>query len=327
MLTQFLLEEKKRVENELRSAIRYDDNPARLPEAMAYALVSQGKKIRPLLVQASCDALGGNVDDSLPVAAAIEMIHTYSLVHDDLPCMDDDDLRRGRQTVHKAFDEATAILAGNGLLTLAFEVVIRSKLSAEKRLRILEEFTYASGWKGILAGQALDLEAEGKIRGAHSPEIRKDSISEAIRRKTGHFGGVVPDLETPGRDSMEGSRGILDLIHRCKTAVLLQAACKCGAIVAGASENQVAELDKFGRLLGLAFQYRDDILDVSSTREALGKTPGKDERQGKLTAPFVYGLDGARLRLSNFLAEARTTLEKFEKSEHLLGILDLLVIE
>jgi geranylgeranyl pyrophosphate synthase len=231
------------------------DIPARLKEAMVYTALSPGKRIRAAVVQWCCRTVSGRVNaDAQTAAAAVEMVHTYSLIHDDLPAMDDDDFRRGRPSCHKQFDEATAILTGDALLTLAFEVLadeIENPPTAVQMVRVLAK---AAGPAGMIAGQIKDLESQGT----------------------------------------EGTMGQLQSIHLCKTGQMFAAAAELGAIAGGASEPQRTALRQYGLDIGLGFQIADDLLDVSATSEQLGKTAGKDSRQGKLTYPALVGIEKAR---------------------------------
>ncbi|MEK7414888.1 MAG: polyprenyl synthetase family protein [Planctomycetota bacterium] len=222
--------------------------PARLHAAMRYAVFAGGKRLRPALVLQACRASGGADAAAAPVMAAVELLHTYTLVHDDLPAMDDDDLRRGRPTCHRAFDEATAILAGDALQALAFESAAEVSAVA---VRVLAR---DSGSLGVVGGQQDDLDAEGKPIDAT----------------------------------------LLERIHRRKTAALIRASCELGAITAGAQPDVRAALAQYGEALGLAFQIADDVLDATATAQTLGKTPGKDAAQGKLTYVAVHGLAAAR---------------------------------
>lgn len=235
-----------------------DVEPVRLHAAMRHASLGGGKRLRPLLVYATGQALGAD-DVSLDAAAAsVELIHAYSLVHDDLPAMDDDDLRRGRPTVHIAFDEASAILAGDALQTLAFEALAKAPLPAELRIELVHVLARASGAAGMAGGQALDLAVTG-------------------------LGQSVESLQR---------------MHRLKTGALIRAAVELGARIAGADPTQRARLDEFADALGLAFQIRDDLLDVEGNAAELGKTPGKDAKQDKPTYPALLGLEGARAALA-----------------------------
>jgi geranylgeranyl pyrophosphate synthase len=231
------------------------DIPARLKEAMVYTALSPGKRIRAAVVQWCCRTVSGQVNaDAQTAAAAVEMVHTYSLVHDDLPAMDNDDFRRGRPSCHKQFDEATAILTGDALLTLAFEVLadeIENPPTAVQMVRVLAR---AAGPAGMIAGQIKDIESQGT----------------------------------------KGTMSQLQSIHLCKTGQMFAAAAELGAIAGGAAEPQRTALRQYGLDIGLGFQIADDLLDVSATSEQLGKTAGKDSRQGKLTYPALVGIEKAR---------------------------------
>ncbi len=222
---------------------------------MRYSLLSGGKRLRPLLCCAATEACGGGIRDAMPAACAVEMVHAYSLIHDDLPCMDDDDLRRGKPTSHKVFSEGIAVLAGDALLTQAFALLARAKPRASfTAADLVAELAQAAGSRGLIAGQVADLEAEGKMP----------------------------------------SEPALYFIHAAKTGMLLRAALKLGAMCAGATKARVAALDRFGFALGLAFQIQDDILDATQSAGKLGKTAGKDAAAGKMTFPALYGLEGSR---------------------------------
>jgi farnesyl diphosphate synthase len=235
-----------------------DAEPVALHRAMRYAVLGGGKRIRPLLAYAACTALGGAESDADHAAAAVEIIHAYSLIHDDLPAMDDDDLRRGRPTCHIAFGEATAILAGDALQALAFEVLAQAPLSTRDPARAVDAvrcLAQACGSQGMAGGQALDLAAVG---------VRLD----------------LPRLET---------------MHVHKTGALIRASVRLGALCAGAAEGRVLDaLERFGHLAGLAFQIRDDILDVEGDTAVIGKTQGADQARDKPTYPSILGLDAAK---------------------------------
>lgn len=229
---------------------------ARVHEAMRYATFAGGKRLRPFLMLQSAHLFEVPLARALRAAAAIEVVHTYSLVHDDLPCMDDDDLRRGRPTVHKAYDEATAVLAGDGLLTIAFAILAHPSThpSADVRCQLIGRLADAAGCDGMIGGQMIDMEAPGRRLG---PE------------------------------------DVIDL-QRLKTGALFEYACEAGAILGQAGEDELERMRRYARELGLAFQIADDLLDVTGTTEKLGKTAGKDIEQGKATLVSVYGIDGAR---------------------------------
>ncbi|BDU68251.1 farnesyl-diphosphate synthase [Geothrix oryzae] len=232
---------------------------ARLGEAMRYSLEAGGKRVRPILCLLAAEAVGGTAAQALPGALALEYIHTYSLIHDDLPAMDDDDLRRGRPTNHKVYGEGHAILAGDGLLTEAFGVLATADLDPVRRAQALALLAEGAGWRGMVGGQALDL--EGETLAAY-------------------------DLDH------------LRLIHRLKTGALLRTSLEIGAVLGGAAPEEQAALRAYGEAIGLAFQIQDDILDATATEADLGKRAGKDAGRGKITYPSLLGLDGARNALS-----------------------------
>jgi geranylgeranyl diphosphate synthase, type II len=249
------------------------ERPESLREAMRYSLLAGGKRLRPILCLAACELAGGDSDLALPTAVALEMVHTMSLIHDDLPAMDNDDLRRGRPTNHKVYGEANAILAGDALLTRAFEMVaLRSPgVPAERLLAVVGELALASGAPGLVGGQVVDLECEAK------------SV----------------DLDT------------LEYIHLHKTGALLRACVLTGALIAGAPEALLAALRTYARGIGLAFQIIDDILDVTASSEVLGKTAGKDLTADKTTYPKLLGLEESRQRADALVAEAKAALAPF----------------
>jgi len=247
--------------------------PKHLMAAMRHGVLNGGKRLRPFLVLETARLLGGPEDAALRVAAALECIHCYSLIHDDLPAMDDDDLRRGEPTVHVAFDEATAILAGDALLTLAFDVVSAQEtvLPDQARLALINQLARASGAGGMVGGQALDLQAER----------------------------VSPD-----------EAGVVRL-QAMKTGALLRYACAAGAIASGADAETVARMTRFGEIIGLAFQLADDLLDVTSDAATLGKAAGKDAGRGKATLVSLYGIEAARRKLDELVKEGALLLEPF----------------
>lgn len=251
--------------------------PTRLTEAMAYSLLAGGKRLRPLLVMFAGEAVGASPKTMLPAACAVEMVHTYSLIHDDLPSMDDDDWRRGQPTCHKKFgSEALAILAGDGLLTLAFEVLASSYPSELAAVSTLE-LARGSGPAGMVGGQVLDLIADGKILDGNPPT----TLAE-----------------------LEG-------IHSRKTGALFRACLRIGGGVAGAHSEAIERLDTYGRAFGLAFQITDDLLDVESTREKTGKQVGKDAIRGKLTYPGLLGVEESRRRAHELCEMAVESAEHF----------------
>ena len=261
--------------------------PATLHEAMRYSLFAGGKRLRPVLTLAAAEACGGSFAPALPAAGAVECIHTYSLVHDDLPCMDDDDLRRGRPTNHKVFGEGVAVLAGDALLTLAFEILAQANPTPRYPISaLITELAHAAGSKWLIGGQVADLEGEGrKIRGEE-----------------------------------------LKYIHRCKTAALLTTSIRLGAMSANATPKQLLALTDFGQALGLAFQVIDDILDVTQTTEKLGKTAGKDVQATKATYPAVFGLDRSRAEAHRLTRKAHAALQPLGKAaDTLRAIADYLL--
>jgi geranylgeranyl diphosphate synthase type II len=274
-LAEFCAEARRRVDEALARFLPAVDPsprsacPARLAEAMHYSVMAGGKRLRPLLAMLAAEACGADPVEALPAACALEMVHTYSLVHDDLPAMDDDDLRRGRPTCHKAFDEATAVLAGDALLTLAFEVVARHTRPPEAAATCVRVLAEAAGPAGMVGGQMADLQAEG----------RADGTPEA-----------------------------LEAIHRRKTGALLRASLRMGAAIAGAPEPIARALDAYGHALGLAFQIVDDLLDVEGDQSKLGKRVQKDSDHGKWTYPGLLGVEDSRLRARQLAEEASEAL-------------------
>ncbi len=260
--------------------------PQRLHQAMRYAALGGGKRMRPLLVHAA-----GHLFDAAPArldaaAVAVELIHAYSLVHDDLPAMDDDDLRRGRPTTHIVFDEATAILAGDALQTRAFEVLAEAGMPAELALACLRTLAAASGAAGMCGGQALDIDATGQ-----------QQPLAALKR-----------------------------MHALKTGALIRAAVRMGALCGNASDDELARLDAFADTLGLAFQVRDDILDVEASSEELGKTAGKDAAQDKSTFPSLLGMDGAKATLEELAQAMQDALAPFGERANALSALAELTV-
>jgi geranylgeranyl diphosphate synthase, type II len=246
--------------------------PATIHRAMRYSMFAGGKRLRPVLSLASAEACGGNIEAALPLACAVECIHTYSLVHDDLPSMDNDDFRRGRLTCHKVFGEGIAVLAGDALLTSAFEIVSHAKETKRyDSAALLREIAVAAGSRKLIAGQVADLEAEGK----------------------------------------KVNRAQLRYIHENKTAAILTTAVRLGAMSANATAAQLKAITTFGNALGLAFQIVDDILDVTQTTEKLGKSAGKDVAAQKATYPAVIGLDESRAEARALTRRAHDALKQF----------------
>jgi geranylgeranyl diphosphate synthase type II len=246
--------------------------PATLHKAMRYSLFAGGKRLRPILCLAAAEACRGKIGNALPLACALECIHTYSLVHDDLPSMDNDDFRRGRPTCHKVFGEGIAVLAGDALLTIAFEIVSKAKPAPRYDMStLLSETAVAAGSQKLIAGQVADLEAEGK-------NVKRDQ---------------------------------LQFIHENKTAAILKTSVRLGAMSANAEAKKLSAITRFGQRLGLAFQIIDDILDVTQTSEILGKSAGKDVAAKKATYPAVIGLDKSRAEARRLTRQAHDTLSVF----------------
>lgn len=262
--------------------------PGKIWNSMRYSVLAEGKRLRPVMVLEACKVCGGDINNAIACACAIEMIHAQSLIHDDLPCMDDDDLRRGKPTNHKAFDEATAVLAGDALLSFAPQIIIEKTpdtVPESVKLEVLSELFKTAGAKGLIAGQIVDIDSENK-------HISKEE---------------------------------LDFIHLNKTAKLFELAVFMGAKVANADESKINALLAYAKNLGLAFQISDDILDVISTTEKLGKTVGKDEKAGKQTYPELYGLESSKEKVISLCSEANDLLFKNKlESSLLVSILDII---
>lgn len=253
--------------------------PEVITESMRYSLLAGGKRVRPALCLAACELVGGTIDAAMPTACALEMIHTMSLIHDDLPSMDNDDFRRGKPTNHKVYGEEIAILAGDALLSLAFEYIARETrdVAPERILQVIVEVGKAVGAEGLVAGQVVDIKSEGA--------------------------GTSVGIET------------LQYIHEHKTAVLLEAAVVSGALLGGASESDIVKLRKYSRDIGLAFQVVDDILDITATTEELGKTAGKDLASAKTTYPSLVGLERSKEIANELIEEAKAQLAGYNKAK------------
>lgn len=261
----------------------------RVIEAARYSLSAGGKRVRPALVMEFCRVCGGEPETALPAACAIEMLHTFSLIHDDLPCMDDDDMRRGKPSCHKAFGEATAVLAGDALAILPFQIIaeagLKKMLSQDAALKIIKLLAELSGISGMIGGQTVDLENEGK-----QPPV-----------------GVVLEM------------------YRMKTGALLEFCCKAGCIAAGAGADKQLSAGSYGQRLGLAFQIVDDILDVTADEKLLGKPVGSDKADGKYTYVTAVGLEKAREQARSLTAQAVELLADFEDNEFLVGLTNMLL--
>jgi len=280
-LPAFLEEAQALVNAELDRVLPSEaGEPRRLHEAMRYAIFAGGKRLRPAIAIATCRAVGGEVSDVLSSACALEMLHTYSLIHDDLPAIDDDDLRRGRPTCHKAFGDATAILAGDALQTEAFRVLVEETPRAETIVPLVAELANAAGTQGMVGGEIADIEAEGA-----PPELAR-----------------------------------AQWIHDRKTAALFRASAVMGAIAGGADDAQRTALAAYGTALGLAFQIVDDILDETQDAETLGKSPGKDRLARKMTYPAAIGLEASRVEAQRWADRAREALASVPSREILASL-------
>lgn len=276
-LKAYLQDRQKIVEEALERYLPAENNiPSDIYKAVRYSVFNGGKRIRPILCLAAADAIGGDLGVTIPIACALELIHTYSLIHDDLPAMDNDDFRRGKPTCHKVFGEDIAILAGDALLTEAFVLLSRTekvRLSAEKRLAVIQEIAQAAGIDGMVGGQALDVLSE------------KFASDEKILRE----------------------------IHRRKTGALIAAAVKSGAIISNAPKEKIQALAEYGINVGLAFQIADDILNVEGDRELMGKETGSDAARGKLTYPSLMGMEKAKEKLAKYIDAAEVSLSDFDE--------------
>ena len=282
-LKTYLKQQKDLVDRALDLSLPIN-KPEKIYEAMRYSLLAGGKRLRPILCLATCELTGGTIEMAMPTACALEMIHTMSLIHDDLPAMDNDDYRRGKLTNHKVYGEDIAILAGDGLLAYAFEYVASQtkNVPPQRVLKVVALLSRALGAAGLVGGQVIDLESEGK-----------SDVS----------------VET------------LNFIHTHKTGALLEASVISGAILTGASDEEVHRLSKYAENIGLAFQIVDDILDITSTQEELGKTAGKDLRSQKATFPSIWGLEESKAQAKQLVEAAIAELEPFgDKAEPMVAI-------
>lgn len=289
-LDQYLDGVRERVQAHLEEMLPTTSELApELIEAIRYSVLAPGKRLRPILAYATCEALGGDAHLALTPGCALELIHAYSLIHDDLPSMDDDDLRRGRATCHRAFGEATAILAGDALQPMAFELIAQAPgIAVDARIAMIATVAKAVGPHGMVGGQSLDLSSEGK--------------------------------------QLTAAR--LEVLHRAKTGQLLRASVQVGALASGrADASALASLDRYGAALGLAFQVVDDILDVTGDVAVIGKTPGADQKAGKNTYPMLLTLDGARRKAEALLEQALEALEAFGPDAERLRQLAHFVVE
>ncbi len=289
MIQEYIKEKSGEIEAVLEGFLQKAGTSERLWEAMRYALFPGGKRIRPLLAIASCEALGGHTQEVLPAASALEFVHTYSLIHDDLPAMDDDDMRRGKPSVHIVFGEATAILAGDAFLTLAFEILStypEGRQYLKKKLKVITILASACGMKNLIDGQFMDLHFEGK----------KISSSD------------------------------LEIIHSKKTGALIRACLQAGAVMANASKEEDQILSYFGNKIGLAFQITDDLLDAEGKKEIVGKETQKDCTRNKATYPSLYGIEASRRTAERLVAEAKESIRSLGDKSHILSALSDLIL-
>jgi geranylgeranyl diphosphate synthase, type II len=291
-LKQYLKERCELVDSRLMMAMPSETElPFSLHKSMRYSTFAGGKRLRPILLLAACEAVGGEINTALPAACSMEMIHTYSLIHDDLPAMDNDDFRRGNPTNHKVFGDAVAILAGDALLTQAFILLsspfFASNVPHDRILAVIHEIASAAGSRGMVGGQVVDMESEGKI-----------------------------DLDLP----------TVQYIHTHKTGALIKASVKIGALLGGADDRLLSSITRFGEVIGLAFQIADDILDIEGSTEELGKDAGSDQARGKATYPSVIGIEESRRRASELLDMAIESLDSFgEKADPLREIAKFII--
>jgi geranylgeranyl diphosphate synthase, type II len=294
-LSSALADVRQRIDAALDEFSRFEAGcPAALCEAIRYCLLAPGKRLRPTLVLWAAEACGCNVEAAMPAACAVEMIHTYSLVHDDLPAMDDDDLRRGRPTCHKVYGEANAILVGDALQALAFEVLVRGVQPAQTAAECIAALAHAAGATALVGGQA-------------------DDLAGPIPATTHHR---APD-----------DLAALEMIHQRKTGAMFHVSLRLGGLVAGADPARQAALETYGRKLGLAFQIADDLLDVQGEESTVGKRLGKDSNKGKLTFPGLLGIDASRQYAQRLIDEAVAALAPVAPAERRLAALARFVLE
>lgn len=267
------------------------EKPGIIFEAMRYSVFAGGKRVRPVIALMINDMLGGKKESVLYPASSLELIHTYSLIHDDLPSLDNDDFRRGKPSNHKQFGEAIAILAGDSLLTLAFQWIAKTPVEAEKIVKISEIVSDCAGVYGMIGGQVADLQAEGRIEKNEETDNEKE----------------------------------LEYIHLHKTAALIKASVIVGALVGGANEKELELCSRFGTLIGLAFQVVDDILDIEGDEKLLGKSVGKDVEAGKLTYPALYGLEESKIKAKDLIQESKDIIDNFKDSDLLKQLADMII--
>ncbi len=339
---------KDRVDAALTECVAGRGWPDSLAEAVSYSLLAGGKRLRPVLTLMAARTCCDRFEEAIPVGCSIEMIHTYSLIHDDLPSMDDDDLRRGRPTSHIIFGEALAILAGDALLTLAFESLAASELSADVRSDCVSVLAIAAGGGGMVGGQVLDLAAErGSLTGAagvfpnsaaatgsnagDSADLQYDRPADPAARSDTDQSAGSDTRRTQSQLPSSGAEPIrvdhLVQIHRMKTGALITAALELGAVAAGANGEHRAALKHFGECIGLAFQIADDLLDVTGSDARLGKQAGRDQALGKLTYPSLIGVDASRQKAAELIDEAHGALDIFRDRAEPLRQLARFIVE
>ena len=321
----YMKERAKLVEKNLSKYISKIDNaPKILTDAMDYSLQAGGKRVRPILLMATAEAFGKKATDVMPAACAVEMLHTYSLIHDDLPCMDNDSLRRGKPTNHKVFGEDLALLAGDALLTYVFEVFAQNgkvkAIGPENTLNALLNFANCAGASGMVGGQVADVYAEGMGRSdAHS--LRADKLrqtSKPLADKTLHYFMLPASVKETTPET------ILRYIHANKTGALIRGSVEAGALLAGAKGKDLTLIKKYANCIGLVFQIVDDILDVTATANQLGKS-NSDQENGKLTFVSLFGLEGSRKHAQLLIANAQKALDALKnvKKKNLRPLYDM----
>jgi geranylgeranyl diphosphate synthase, type II len=287
-LNSYLILKRKKVNAFINEILNNAANSSRIVQAMHYSLMAGGKRVRPILCIAASEAVGGNADDVLPAACALEMIHTYSLIHDDLPAMDNDDLRRGKPTCHVAFDEATAILAGDALLTLAFRILSSiNENNSSNHLKVIHKISFAAGYNGMIEGQMRDIASEGTLL----------SLKE------------------------------LEDMHSLKTGALIEASIFSGAMLGDGSPKQINQLEIYAKNIGLAFQVTDDILNIEGDPAVMGKAAGTDNARGKSTYPSIIGLNKSKEFARKLVRNALQALDDFDNNSDSLRAIGYYIIE
>ncbi len=287
-LNSYLILKRKKVNAFINEILNNTANSSRIVQAMHYSLIAGGKRIRPILCIAASEAVGGNADDVLPAACALEMVHTYSLIHDDLPAMDNDDLRRGKPTCHVAFDEATAILAGDALLTLAFRILSSiNENNSSNHLKVIHKISFAAGYNGMIKGQMRDIASEGTLL----------SLKE------------------------------LEDMHSLKTGALIEASIFSGALLGCGTPKQIDQLEIYAKNIGLAFQVTDDILNIEGDPAVMGKAVGTDNARGKSTYPSIMGLNKSKEFARKLVRNALQALDDFDNNSDSLRTIACYIIE